>query len=427
MAPATSLAPRSACIHRTDHLDGRTIALDASDALDDIEVEGVLALARPRLLRIARLAGVAPEHCDDIAQDTLLTAWRSLAQLRDQARLDAWLDGICRNLCQHYRRSRARERNHLLPLVELTKAPDVAETTLDLPDTTKLDPLIELERADQERLLEQALSRLSAQAREALELCYLVELPQREAAERLGLSVSALEARLHRARRNLRRVLETELRDEAEGLGWFPAGIPSGRWREARHWCYFCGKRRLVGIFLPLPNGNLELRMRCPACCGPDEAFLNSGDALQVRQAHAFGPAIKRLFQFAQQHFVVPLQRDAGQCCAGCGQAIRVLVRQYAELPLEVVPVVREHYSVTYTCPSCGILADASAAVALMRDPTLAGFIAGRPRYVIEPEREVEHQGRQALHFRFADSASTARMHIFADRHSLRILDTALE
>lgn len=422
MAPPTSLAPRHAGIDHTDCIDEREIALDGLDG-----IERALALARPRLLRIARFTGVAPEHCDDVVQDTLLTAWRSLDRLRDPRCLDAWLDGICRNRCQHYRRSRARERVHLRPLVELEAAPEDAGAPLELLAIQEQDPLLDLEHADQERLLERALSLLPVQARDALALCYLAELPQCEAAQRLGLSLSALEARLHRARRHLRRLLETELRDEAESLGWFSAGIPSGGWREARHWCYFCGKRRLVGIFLPLPNGNLELRMRCPACCGPDESFLNSGDALQVRHAHSFGPAIKRLFQFGHEHFVVPLQRDARQRCAACGQPIRVLVRHYAELPLDVAPVVREHYSLTYTCPACGILADASAAVALMSHPTIAAFIAQHPRYRIEPEREVDYQGRAAIEFRFADSLSATGMHIFADRRSLRILDTALE
>lgn len=52
-------------------------------------------------------------------------------------------------------------------------------------------------------LLERALGELSGKAREVVELCYLVELPQREAALRLGLTISALEARLHRARRQI--------------------------------------------------------------------------------------------------------------------------------------------------------------------------------------------------------------------------------
>lgn len=412
MALPTSLAPRLAGV------DGREIAID------DTSLESAFALARPRLLRIARLAGVALGHCDDVVQDTLLIAWQRRAHLRNHNRLDAWLDSICRNLCRHYHRGLARERSRLLPLAELAAIPDDAGTALELPDTQTPDPLSELERADQKRLLERALSHLSPPAREVLELCYLAETPQREAAERQGLSLSALEAQLHRARRRLRRVLETDLRLEAEALGWFPAGIPISGWREARQWCHFCGKHRLLGSFLPLPNGNLELRMRCPSCCRPDESFLNASDALQLRHAHSFGPAMKRLFQFGHHHFVVPLQQNTPQRCYDCSQPVFVRVRHYAELPLDVAPLLRQHYSVTYSCSTCGILADASAAVALMPHPAISAFIAQHPRYRIEPEREVEYQGRRTIAFRFAASLSTAQLHIFADRHSLEVLET---
>ncbi len=68
-------------------------------------------------------------------------------------------------------------------------------------------------------LVDRAVGSLSGSAREVVELCYLLEVPQREAAARLGFSVSALEARLHRGRHQLRQALNGPLRAEAEVLG----------------------------------------------------------------------------------------------------------------------------------------------------------------------------------------------------------------
>lgn len=68
-------------------------------------------------------------------------------------------------------------------------------------------------------LLDRAMSYLPDSARDAVELCYLAELPQAEAAARLGMTISALETRLHRARKQLRQVLNGALRADAESFG----------------------------------------------------------------------------------------------------------------------------------------------------------------------------------------------------------------
>jgi DNA-directed RNA polymerase specialized sigma24 family protein len=46
------------------------------------DLEEVLAAARPRLLRLARMQGVAPDAIDDVVQETLVEAWRHLDKLR---------------------------------------------------------------------------------------------------------------------------------------------------------------------------------------------------------------------------------------------------------------------------------------------------------------------------------------------------------
>src|SRR6185369_15891325 len=46
---------------------------------------------------------------EDLAQETFLTAWRQLGQLREPAKLSAWLCGITRNLVNGAIRREARE------------------------------------------------------------------------------------------------------------------------------------------------------------------------------------------------------------------------------------------------------------------------------------------------------------------------------
>src|SRR5215467_14784351 len=63
-------------------------------------LNALLDEARPRLLRLARLQGIAADLAEDVVQETCLEAWQHLQQLREPARFSSWLDGICRNVCR---------------------------------------------------------------------------------------------------------------------------------------------------------------------------------------------------------------------------------------------------------------------------------------------------------------------------------------
>src|SRR5262249_39159771 len=139
----------------------------------------------------------------------------------------------------------------------------------DILDPLAIDPAEEMERRDWETLCDRALGYLSAPAREAVELCYLTQLPQRAAAQQLGVAIAALEARLYRARRQLRQVLSSGLRAEAEAFGLTRNADDEERavgWRETRLWCPSCGQRRLHGAFEPLAAGPVNLHLRCSSC-----------------------------------------------------------------------------------------------------------------------------------------------------------------
>ena len=77
------------------------------DTISDVteNIDTLLTNARPRLLRLAHAQGVPPDAAEDIIQETLLEAWRHLNALRNPARFDAWLNGICRNVCLRWQRS----------------------------------------------------------------------------------------------------------------------------------------------------------------------------------------------------------------------------------------------------------------------------------------------------------------------------------
>ena len=68
-----------------------------------------MASERGRLLRLcAHLTGDR-QAAEDLAQETLLIAWRQEHTLRDRDKRAQWRSGIARNLCLHWLRHRRVE------------------------------------------------------------------------------------------------------------------------------------------------------------------------------------------------------------------------------------------------------------------------------------------------------------------------------
>jgi RNA polymerase sigma-70 factor (ECF subfamily) len=255
---------------------------------------------------------MSPDMADDVVQETMMEAWRHIENLRDPQRFHAWLDGICRNVCRRYHTPDGA-LHRLFSLSNLAydnETKNASDASLALPDPFAIDPAEELSQRDLATLLDHAMEYLSPDARKLLAMCYLAEIPQREAALQLGLTIGALELRLHRARKQLRQVLNGALHADAESFGLALDPVQVQGWRETRQWCWLCGKHRMIGLFETLPNGRVALRLRCPACFnryGFD--VINSGGLLSMEGLSSFRPAIKRLYQKIRERFWIPRQR----------------------------------------------------------------------------------------------------------------------
>jgi len=180
---------------------------NATYATLSTQIEELLSAAQPRLARLAQKQGVTPDGLDDVVQETLVEAWRHLEHLRDPDSFDAWLNGICRNVSLRWNRTHTLTDHRQINFSSLLLNKDEPESDeLDVPDPLALDPAEEWQQQDLETLLERAMSYLPPTTRQALELHYLTEIPQSETARQLGMTINALEVRLHRARRQLRQV-----------------------------------------------------------------------------------------------------------------------------------------------------------------------------------------------------------------------------
>ena len=150
----------------------------------------VAARIRPFLARQVPAAEV-----DDVLQDVFVRLQRGLPGLRDEERFTSWLFQIARNSVVEHHRTRARH-----PL------PDAPTDGDDLP----------LEPGDDDRGAARSLSacvslfvaRLPSPYREAVTLVELEGLTAREAADMVGVSLSAMKSRVLRGRAQLRQLFE---------------------------------------------------------------------------------------------------------------------------------------------------------------------------------------------------------------------------
>ena len=136
--------------------------------------------------------------CEDALQETFLAVYRSCEAFRGEASARAWVLGIARNVCRRLYRKRVGEPDDWVPLEELGLQ---AGWGGPAPSESFLESL------ERRATLEKALSQLTTEEQEVLVFRDLEGLSGEETADLLGLSVSAMKSRLHRARLRLAAVL----------------------------------------------------------------------------------------------------------------------------------------------------------------------------------------------------------------------------
>ena len=130
---------------------------------------------------------------EDVVQESLLRAWKSLDSLRDASAAKHWLLTIVRREnARHFERRRLE--------------------TVDVDNLTPSQEALLADQPNQELAdMREAIYRLDEDYREPLVLQVLMGYSTSEIAETMGLKQGAVLTRLHRARLKLREDMEDEL------------------------------------------------------------------------------------------------------------------------------------------------------------------------------------------------------------------------
>lgn len=147
-----------------------------------------------RVLAVCHARVRRRDVAEELAQETLLRGFQSLATLESPERFGSWLRGIAQRVC-----------------LDWLKAKQTGQVTFtELPTDKKPDGFLtsdadgSVDRADEVRRLMSTVEKLPDEFREVLMLYYYQDATYQELAETLNVSSATINARLTKARAMLR-------------------------------------------------------------------------------------------------------------------------------------------------------------------------------------------------------------------------------
>ena len=159
--------------------------------------EELIVPEMPFLARIARTMSRSQAEADDLAQETLVKAFRAIDGF-DGAYPRAWLARIARNTAINRDQ---RNREYLLAeegTVEPEPEPGEVSDPQDIVMSQEIDPL-----------LQKALDELPPAFRVLIQMVDVEDMSYQEAADALEIPIGTVMSRLHRGRNRLREALKS--------------------------------------------------------------------------------------------------------------------------------------------------------------------------------------------------------------------------
>lgn len=188
---------------------------------------------RERLSQVAWRLLKNHADAEEIAQDTFVRAYRSLALFRGDSSLYTWLHRIALNLSRNRYWYFSRRRQHLTQSLDCIVNEQSPSVYSDLVASPTPGPVREATHQEFATLVAACMERLNASQREVLTLRNGKHYSYREISRKLGVDIGTVKSRIGRARERLRSLLTEAYagahRPGAEPIGpWFEPVRPSG-------------------------------------------------------------------------------------------------------------------------------------------------------------------------------------------------------
>jgi len=376
-----------------------------------LDFESLLAGERARLVRLCAWFSGNPEAAEDLAQETLIAAWKSRDQLVSLDKLKPWTAAIARNICLCWSRGYYREHNRVL--YSLDSDPKLSD---DIQDEINLE--VDLDRDELARLLDKALGLLPKETAQMLVEHYIRESSQAEIAEMMNIHPGTVAVRLQRGKLSLQKLLRKNLQAEASAFGLIDRN--DSAWEETNIWCPWCGGFRLQGKY----QKNQIFALRCPTCDADAKSIMAGLDLTKPYHAKLLGniktykPAYARLLAAFRPIYQGALKSHSAPCLA-CGSQVEVRVEHDKQ--------TYKHSSlfsqVTLHCPVCGWASNKSLTGLVLGSAAAQRFWREYPRMRMLPALDIEVQGSLAFLTRLQSLTSNAELTVISRRDTFEQLE----
>ena len=140
---------------------------------------------------------------EDIAQEVFVTVYKNILSFKEQSSLSTWIYRITVNKCLDHMRAKTRQKRSGFLAQLLDKEGNEAISAPDF-----VHPGVLAENREKASYLFKAIYSLPENQKTAFVLTHIEDLPQKEVAEIMEMTVKAVESLLQRAKANLRKQLE---------------------------------------------------------------------------------------------------------------------------------------------------------------------------------------------------------------------------
>lgn len=180
--------------------------------------ELVLAYNRRVFSLVYRMLGRRDE-AEDVAQDVFLQVFKAIDQFRGDSKLSTWIYRIAVNLCKnrsaYLSRRHAQDQEDVADMVD--RAPLSAAKGVSVGAVSRPDEIVE--GMQMEAIVKRAIGSMEPEFREVLILRDVEDLSYEEIAAITGLPDGTVKSRIHRARSQLKALVEKLVQGQARGGG----------------------------------------------------------------------------------------------------------------------------------------------------------------------------------------------------------------
>lgn len=143
------------------------------------------------------------DDADDVAQEVFIQVYESLAHFREDAELSTWIYRIAVNKSLDFIRKKKRKKR----FAQLISLFGFNEENEEIVLSIGSNPEQDMEEKERKQILDSALEQLPESQKTAITLSKYEGFSNKEIAAIMELSLSAVEALMHRAKKNLHRLL----------------------------------------------------------------------------------------------------------------------------------------------------------------------------------------------------------------------------